>query len=77
MKNSKKEVAEFFFINFYAVVRKQNEELYDRSSMVSIRFGIQRFFQSSAKYCYVHPEFILSNEMFMAVLTNIIIKYKF
>ena len=71
LKNTKKEVAEFF-INFYAEVRKQNGELYSRSSMVSIRFGLQRFFQSSAKYDIINdPEFKLSNEMLKAVLTNI------
>ena len=72
MKNTKDEVANFFFINFYAEVRKQNGELYSRSSMVNIRFGLQRFLQSSATYGIINePEFKLSSEMFKAVLTNI------
>ena len=40
--------------------------------MVNIRFGLQRFLQSSATYGIINePEFKLSSEMFKAVLTNI------
>ena len=40
--------------------------------MVSIRFELPCFFQSSAKYDIINdPEFKLLNEMFKAVLTNI------
>lgn len=39
--------------------------------MISIRFGLQRFFQK-IKYDIINdPDFRLSNEMFKAVLTNI------
>ena len=40
--------------------------------MVSIRFGLQRFFQSYAKYVIINDrESKLSNDMFKAVLANI------
>ena len=40
--------------------------------MVSIGFGLHRFFQSCAKYDIINdPEFKLSNDMFKSVLTNI------
>lgn len=58
-------------INFYSELRRKDGELYSRSSMISIRFGLQRFLQK-IKYDIINdPDFRLSNEMFKAVLTNI------
>ena len=62
LKNTEEEVSEFL-INFYAKVRKQNGELYSRSSIVNIGFGLQRFFWSPAKYDINDPEFKLSNKL--------------
>ena len=41
IEKPKASIAEFP-INFYAEVRKKNGDFYSRTSMVSLRFGIQR-----------------------------------
>lgn len=70
LQKTKGEIAEIL-INFYAELRRKDGELYSRSSMISIRFGLQRFFQK-IKYDIINdPDFRLSNEMFKVVLTTI------
>ena len=39
-----------FFINFYAEIKKKAGELYSRSSLINIIFGMQRHFQSLRKF---------------------------
>ena len=70
LQKTKGEIAEFL-INFYAEVRRKDGELYSRSSMISIRFGLQRVFQKRKFDIINDPDFRLPNEMFKAVLTCI------
>ena len=42
---------------FYAEVKKRNGELKSRSSMLSIRFVLKCFFQSSSEYDIINTEF--------------------
>ena len=49
LQQSKEEIA-CFLDNFYAEIRKKDGELYSRSSLISIRFGMQRHFQSLRKF---------------------------
>jgi hypothetical protein len=57
-------------INFYAEIRKKDGELYSCSSLISIRFGMQRHFQLLRKFdIIIDVAFKLSNEMFKSVMT--------
>lgn len=59
-----------FLINFYAEIRKKNGEFYSRSSLVSIRFGLQRHFQSIRNFDIINDsQFKHAGEMFKSVLT--------
>ena len=61
-----------FLINFYAEIRKKDGNLYSRSSMISIRFGLQRYFQSQLKFDIINDsEFKLPNEMSKAVMVQL------
>jgi hypothetical protein len=60
----------FFLINVYAEIWKKDGELYSHSSLISIRFGMQRHFQSLRKFDIINDvAFKLSNEMFKSVMT--------
>ena len=64
IQQSKEEIA-CSLINFYAEIRKKDGELYSFSSLISIRFGIQRHFQSLRKFdIIIDVAFKLSNEFF-------------
>ena len=65
LQKTKGEIAEVL-INFYAEVRRKDGELYSRSSMISIRFGLQRVFQKRKFDIINYPDFRLPNEMFKA-----------
>ena len=65
-----KEEKKCSLINFYAEIRKKGGELYSCSSLISIRFGMQRHFQSLRKFdIIIDVAFKLSNEMFKSVMT--------
>ena len=69
LQQSKEEIA-CFLDNFYAEIRKKDGELYSRSSRISIRFGMQRHFQSLRKFDIINDvAFKLSNEMLKSVMT--------
>lgn len=70
LPKTKGEIAEIL-INFYAELRRKDSELYSGSSMISIRFGLQRFFQNIKNDIINDADFRLSNEMFKTVLINI------
>ena len=67
---SKEEIEWVFFINFYAEIRKKDGELYSRSSLINIIFGMQRHFQLLSKFDIINDvAFKLWNEMFKSVMT--------
>ena len=64
IQQSKEEIA-CSLINFYVEIRKKDGELYSFSSLISIKFGIQRHFQSLRKFdIIIDVAFKLSNEFF-------------
>ena len=68
---TKEEIAETL-LSFYAEVRKKDGDVYSRSSMISIRFGLSKYFQSMRKFDIINDaDFKLPNEMFKAVLTQL------
>lgn len=54
LQKPKGEIAEIL-INFYAELKRKDRELYSRSSIISIRFGLQRFFQK-IKYDIINDQ---------------------
>ena len=69
IQQSKEEIA-CCLIHLYAEIRKKDGELYSCSLLISIRFGMQRHFQSLRKFdIIIDVAFRLSNEILKSVMT--------
>ena len=56
---------------FYAKVRKRNGELYTEASLVGIRFGLQRFFNSHKIDILEDREFSEANEIYQTEMSEL------
>lgn len=63
---------DIFLQRFYAEIRQKNGKKYSRSSMISIRFGLQRLLRKLRNVDITNDaEFKTSKEMFQAVLIDL------